>query len=460
MVLQLFSTQDGRPLDWEAFLAHPLGQLYQTIPFQGYAKLIPAKKTLCGRKPWFDVAGGIGLQILKHRYGCSDEKLIELLNENKKMQYFCGISLGPGVYIKDDDVVSRWRSFLGQHLSMGQIMEGFQKVTAKAWKKDMEQTQTNLCDATCYESYVRYPTDVKLLWECIEYLYNQIKKLCRVTGLPMLRSKYKEQKQKYLAYRRLRRKPHNAERRVRKRLLYLLNKYLGMLPVLIAAFKHVQTTKVLIVKPFKVNFFYRLSIIKKVYQQQQLRYDHPDKKIEDRIVSLAKPYLRPIVRGKETKRVEFGMKVNEMQIDGINFIEHWSFNAFHEGNRFKYTMWRHQRLFKEPCRLAGADQIYATNANRRFCTSQSTFTCFKPKGRKRKDEQVQKQAEQMRQLLGKERATRLEGSFGNKKNHYLLQKVKAKNYFTELSWIFFGNLTANATLMAKRINAPPLQNTG
>ena len=47
------------------------------------------------------------------------------------------------------------------------------------------------------------------------------------------------------------------------------------------------------------------------------------------------PYLRPIVRGKENKRLEFGAKVNNIQIDGISFIEHHSFEAFNEGIRLR-----------------------------------------------------------------------------------------------------------------------------
>lgn len=59
------------------------------------------------------------------------------------------------------------------------------------------------------------------------------------------------------------------------------------------------------------------------------------KEIRGRIVSIDRPYLRPIVRGKENKRVEFGAKVNNIQIGGISFIEHHSFEAFNEGIRLK-----------------------------------------------------------------------------------------------------------------------------
>jgi len=53
--------------------------------------------------------------------------------------------------------------------------------------------------------------------------------------------------------------------------------------------------------------------------------------------------------------------------------------------------------------------------------------------------------------LGKARATLLEGSFGNEKNHYLLRKIKARVKATEIAWIFFGIHTANAVKIANRI---------
>ena len=57
------------------------------------------------------------------------------------------------------------------------------------------------------------------------------------------------------------------------------------------------------------------------------------RKVGDRIVSIDRHYVRPIVRGKENKSVEFGAKVNNIQMDGISFREHLSFKAFNEGIR-------------------------------------------------------------------------------------------------------------------------------
>ena len=58
-------------------------------------------------------------------------------------------------------------------------------------------------------------------------------------------------------------------------------------------------------------------------------------------------YVRPIVRGKETKSVEFGAKVNNIQIDGISVIEHLSFKAFNEGIRLKDCIRMQQKLMKD-----------------------------------------------------------------------------------------------------------------
>ncbi|MDN3671349.1 hypothetical protein QWY93_18960 [Echinicola jeungdonensis] len=49
----------------------------------------------------------------------------------------------------------------------------------------------------------------------------------------------------------------------------------------------------------KPNDFACLKTIKKVLVQQQFLLENPPSELKDRIVSLHKPYLRPIVRGKE-----------------------------------------------------------------------------------------------------------------------------------------------------------------
>jgi transposase, IS5 family len=194
----------------------------------------------------------------------------------------------------------------------------------------------------------------------------------------------------------------------------------------------------------------QMLTITKVYGQQHAKvYGHAEQ-IKDRIVSLSKPYIRPIVRGKETKAVEFGAKVNKLQVDGISFIEHFSYDAFNEGTRLESCIGLHRQLFGK-CTHHSADKIYSTNKNRKYCTSKKIVTNFEPKGKQKAAHAAQNKT--MRAILNKERGTRLEGSFGNEKNHYQLQKINARNAITEKCWIFFGMMTANASIITNRRQA-------
>ena len=190
----------------------------------------------------------------------------------------------------------------------------------------------------------------------------------------------------------------------------------------------------------------RFSVIQTVLEQGKNLF--AGQKVSSRIVSIDRHYLRPIIRGKETKSVELGAKVNNIQIDGISFIEHISFKAFNEGVRLKDCIHLQQQLTKVRVKALAADSIYANNANRKFCTKYHISTSFKHKGRAAKDEPLRKI---LRSELSRERATRLEGSFGTQKQYYSLARIKARNRKTEMLWIFFGIHTANAVCMIEKV---------
>ena len=57
----------------------------------------------------------------------------------------------------------------------------------------------------------------------------------------------------------------------------------------------------------------------------------------------------------------------------------------------------------------------------------------------------------MREDLARVRATTMEGSFGTQKEHYSMRRIKARMKKTEILYIFFGIHTANAVLLADRL---------
>lgn len=431
----------------ERFLLTDVGQLYQAIPFEELVKLIPEpQQAISGKgcRPWFDRVGGIALQFLKHYLRLSDAQLIERINTDWSLQYFCGIQLGRDEIIADKNLPGTWRSYIGGYLDI----EKWQKPLSNAWKPYMKETFASTQDATCYESYIEYPTYIKTIWKGCNEVHLVIQCIRKDEGLRKSRNNYDKHRNLYLSFQKKRKKSKRQEKKIRKKLLKYLRRLLGLLDELLQKYP-ASVSK---------NKLHRLNTIREIYVQQHDYAYGKTEHIEKQIVSIDKPYIRPIVRGKEIKPVEFGGKVNKLQVDGINMIEHLSYEAFHEGNRLQNGIRMHQELFGK-CRLHGGDGIYATNKNRVYCKEKGITTNFVVKGREKAAHIEQNKV--MRAILNKERGTRLEGSFGNEKNYFLLGKVKARTQHTETCWIFFGIHTANAKQIAdrivekKRIENPP-----
>ena len=57
----------------------------------------------------------------------------------------------------------------------------------------------------------------------------------------------------------------------------------------------------------------------------------------------------------------------------------------------------------------------------------------------------------MRQELAKVWVITMEGSFRTQKEHYSLQRIKARKKETEVLYIFFGIHTANAVRLGERL---------
>ena len=375
------------------------------------------------------------MQILKSYYRCSDAMLVEQLNGNWHMQMFCGIQLKGGEQIKDKDIVGRWRSFLSARLDMDKL----QISCVQHWKPFMQHVHTGFCDATVYESYIEYPTDAKLLWKSCCDVYQMIKYKRRELKLRHTRINHEKRKTQYLSFAKRRKKSRRQSKKTGKVLLKYLVRLMEQLDELLSKYKTALSGS-------QCN---RLDTIKKVKEQQWKLHFGKQAAVPDRIVSLHKPYVRPIVRGKEVKPVEFGAKVNMLLVDGISFIEHFSYDNFNEGTRLQSTIHLQERYFGG-CYQMGADAIYATNENRRFCTENKIATSFVAKGNEGKSKE---QKSQMRSILGKVRSTVLEGSFGNEKNHYQMSKIKARTENNEKVWIFFSLLACNAMQIAKRMQA-------
>ena len=418
----------------KSFKESELGKLHSVFPFDRIAKSVGLSERRLGRRNIFTPSAKIALMVLKSYTGFSDRQLVEHLNGNIHYQLFCGIMIDPPFPITNYKIVSAIRNEIASVLDI----DALQEVLASHWKPYLENLHVCMTDATCYESHMRFPTDMKLLWESLEWLYRHICLHCRELGIRRPRNKYADVAESYLSYCRKRKRKASRTRMLKRRMIRLLEKLLMQRDGIHR--EHGTSLR------YTQDYQKRLSIIRKVLVQEKEMFEGG--KVSDRIVSIDRHYIRPIVRGKEIKSVEFGAKVNNIQIDGISFIEHISFKAFNEGIRLKDCIRMQQKLMNVRVRCVAADSIYANNANRKFCTKYGISTSFVRKGKAAKDEPLRKV---LRSELSRERATRLEGSFGTQKQHYSLARIKARNKKTEILWVFFGIHTANAVLIVDKI---------
>ena len=285
--------------------------------------------------------------------------------------------------------------------------------------------------------------DQKLLWECVGKSYRMMCDACQRLGIHRPRTKYLDVEKANMEYVKQRKHKKSQQRRIIRRLLNLLGKILKEIRRMM---REHNEQEVLTVREQST-----LGIITKVYRQQKNHFDSndPRESIPDRIVSISKPYVRPIVRGKEVKNVEFGAKCNNIQVDGISFIEKLSFNAFNEGTRLGHCIKMHKRLFGVDAKKIGGDTGYAGTANRDLCKELGIQTSFVKRGRPSAEKK--REEDYVRKELARVRATQMEGSFGTQKEHYAMRRIKARKKKTEILYIFFGIHTANAVHMAQRL---------
>jgi len=83
---------------------------------------------------------------------------------------------------------------------------------------------------------------------------------------------------------------------------------------------------------------YKLLLVsREVYRQQQWMYDHRSHHMVDRIVNLYQPHVRPIVRGKAGRPVEFGAKVSVSLVDGLSTVDRLSWDQQQEMSAPPYS---------------------------------------------------------------------------------------------------------------------------
>ena len=198
---------------------------------------------------------------------------------------------------------------------------------------------------------------------------------------------------------------------------------------------------------------YRYGVIQHLYRQQWDRYPTKTRRCDHRIVSISQPYVRPIVRGKQNKPVEFGAKLRvSLTGDGLAHVDHLRWDAFHEGLDWVSQVEAYlDRYGYYPERVL-ADPRYGARVNRAYLKQRGIPFAGKPLGRPQQVTEANQ--EQLKQAQAQRRQDYLqripiEGKFGQGKNGYRLNYIRAKRANTSFAWISSLFLVMNLLILER-----------
>jgi transposase, IS5 family len=401
----------------------------------------------------------IGAVIIKHKLCLSDEETIEQIRENPYLQYFVGFQafhkeqafapslfveirrrMGPEVFARfEDSIIAR----LSDHQKPESSPDDYQTAPgggetgpgddANSTPPDQQPTTHRgklIVDATVVEQAIRYPTDLSLLNEAREISEAIIDTLHPLSEMKKkVRTYRRNARRDYLALVkqrrpgiRKRRKAIGQQLRYLKRNLCHIEEMLDMLPGLDI--------------PLPCKQLRQYWIIRHLYDQQKQMFDSRTRRCDNRIVSIHQPHVRPIIRGKQNKAVEFGAKLGvSLSGDGVACVDHLSWDAYHEGHDLPGQVEAYRHRHGHYPEKVLADPLYGTRDNRKFLKEKGIEFAGKPLGRPPKMASAESNiSRRQRQQDYRERIP-IEGKFGQGKNGYDLNYIRARTAKTSEAWI-------------------------
>lgn len=393
----------------------------------------------------------VGTLIIKEKLGLSDEETVEMITENPYLQYFIGLDSFTNKPPMEASVITLFRKRITPEM-LSEINDliierqrddnnddddnspnGSSKADENidTVKTEKANNGTLILDATCIPSDIRYPTDVSLLNQgrkCLEDIIDELHEKGSTNG------------QKPRTYRQVAHKEYmrfvRNRRPSRKQVRKAIKKQLGYI---CRDLKAIETYGK---EHLSQKSYERLIIIQKLYEQQKQMYDTNTRQINDRIVSLNQPWVRPIVRGKATAQVEFGAKIAVSVVDGYLRIEHLSWDAYNESTTLKETVERYKEQTGVYPKRILADKIYRTRKNLNYCKAHDIRMSGPKLGRPPKDKQLYAQQCKDEHREAGER-NEVEGKFGTGKRCYGMNRLTARLQNTSETQIHMIVLTMN-----------------
>lgn len=412
-------------------------RLSKMIPWEEVEDLYSSQFAGTGMgAPALSVRMALGALIIKERLGSSDEETVEHIQENPYLQYFLGLSefsfdqpFHPSMFVYfrkrfPEDILKQINDLIAQKaMASHQTRDDEQKSHSDDDEPSGSGKSSNkgklVLDATCAPADITYPTDLKLLNHArekseaiIDMLHQQMPK-----GIKKPRNYRRQARKNYLAVS----KNRNASRKVLRRAIRKQLGYLNRNLKSIAKQNDMVGLSVLSRKQYK-----DLLVIHEVFRQQRVMFDNKVKRIEDRIVSISQPHVRPLKRGKAGSETEFGAKISASLVQGYIFPEHISWDNFNESGDLIDLVKAYRKRFGYYPESVHADKIYRNRNNIKFCNKYGIRLSGPQLGRPPKLSEDERKAARKRARRDELDRIPIEGKFGQGKRRFGLGRIMTK----------------------------------
>ncbi|MDR0301139.1 MAG: IS5 family transposase [Treponema sp.] len=410
------------------------------IPWEKYERKYAERFCEDNGAPAIKFRMAMGTLIIKQRTGHSDDEVVEDILENPYMQFLIGLHEFTKTPPFSASSITNFRKYITVEM-INEINEEMFRVESKK-KNDNDknngdggnhkesdksaETQNNnpdnadnrgelLLDATCAPAYIKYPTDINLLNEAREKLEGMVDAL-HPRGYAQDKPRTYRQKARwaYLRIVKMRKPRKGAIRKAIGQQLRFVKRDLNHVERMIQTFG---------IDNLSENQKQWFETIRELYAQQQQMYDQKVHSVENRIVSIDQPHVRPIVRGKTNAPVEFGAKVSLSLINGYAFTDKIGWDAYNEETLLIPSVENYKNRNGYYPKAVLADKIYRNRENLTYCKVRGIRLSGPRLGRPPKETDWA--------IIRQERAdasqrNAIEGKFGEGKTGYGLDRIMAR----------------------------------
>jgi plasmid stabilization system protein ParE len=434
---QIAASDFGMPLGMELDPNNRWVKKAQTIPWQAiehrYAALFDNNKGNVA-KP---LRLALGALIIQTERQISDVEVVLQIQETPCLQYFCGF---PGYSEEmpfDPSLMVHFRKRLTSEI----LQEVNEMIISKAEENISVKGEddTLVVDASCAPQNIRYPQDLSLLNEAREKLEKMVDKLHKPNEEKKPRTYRKKARKDFLSIAKKRKKSRKQIRKAIGKQIRYIRRDLGIIDSYYAKGRELASKSQ-----------EELEVIRILYEQQLQMWLNKVQRVNDRIVSIQQPWIRPIVRGKAKGKCEFGAKIEISVNKGLVRLERSSFDAYNESESLIEIVENYQkRKGRYPQRIL-ADGIYRTRANLSYCNEKGIQLSGPPLGRPRKDgnhDKKQLRQNEIDRIEVERKFSLAKGSFG-------MGLIRTKLRNTSQSAISLSILALNIAYIERLISCP------